>query len=127
MQQNNSDDNTTNISKLREEVAKYVEERDWKKYHNPKDLSLSLVIELAELMEIFQWEDQNSIDEMLEDEVKKERIKDEVADVAIYLLSFCNTSEIDLSSAVLEKIKKIKKKYPKEKVLNEEVYKKDGL
>jgi len=50
-----------------------------------------------------------------------------VADVAIYLLSFCNTSEIDLSSAVLEKIKKIKKKYPKEKVLNEEVYKKDGL
>ena len=124
---NNPADKATNISELKEEVDKYIEEREWKKYHNPKDLSLSLVIELAELMEIFQWEDQKSIDEMLDDEEELEKIKDEVADVAIYLLSFCNTADIDLSSTVLNKIEKIKEKYPKEKVLNEEVYKKDDL
>ncbi len=124
---NNSGDEVTNISELKEEVDKYIEEREWKKYHNPKDLSLSLVIELAELMEIFQWEDQESIDEMLDDEEELEKIKDEVADVAIYLLSFCNTADIDLSSTVLKKIEKIKEKYPKEKVLDEEVYKKDDL
>ena len=127
MPSNDPGDEVTNISELKEEVDKYIEEREWKKYHNPKDLSLSLVIELAELMEIFQWEDQESIDEMLDDEEELEKIKDEVADVAIYLLSFCNTADIDLSSTVLNKIEKIKEKYPKEKVLDEEVYKKDGL
>ncbi len=127
MSSNNSRDEVTNISELKEKVDKYIEEREWKKYHNPKDLSLSLVIELAELMEIFQWEDQESIDEMLDDEEEREKIKDEVADVAIYLLSFCNTADIDLSSTVLNKIEKIKEKYPKEKVLDEEVYKKDDL
>lgn len=127
MAPNNPEDNCTNISELKEEVDKYIEEREWKKYHNPKDLSLSLVIELAELMEIFQWEDRESIEGMLNDEGEMEKIKDEVADVAIYLLSFCNTADIDLSSTVLSKIEKIKEKYPKEKVLEEEVYKKDGL
>ena len=127
MSLDNPDDSGTNISELKEQVDEYIEEREWKKYHNPKDLSFSMVIELAELMEIFQWEDQESIDKMLDDEEELEKIKDEVADVAIYLLSFCNTADIDLSSTVLNKIEKIKKKYPKEKVLDEEVYKKDDL
>jgi len=127
MSSNNSGDKTTNISELKEEVDKYIEERDWKKYHTPKDLSFSLVIELAELMERFQWEDQESIREMLEDGEEREKIKDEVADVAIYLLSFCNTTDIDLSSTVLNKIEKIKEKYPKDKVLDNDVYKKDYL
>jgi len=125
MSLNDLDDYSTNISELKKEVDKYIEEREWKKYHNPKDLSLSLVIELAELMEIFQWEDQESIDEMLDDQEERQKIKDEIADVAIYLLSFCNTADIDLSSTVLNKIEKIKEKYPKEKVLENGVYKKD--
>jgi len=120
-------DKNTNIELLKKEVDSYIEERDWSKYHNPKDLTLSLVIELAELMELFQWENQESIEQKLDDPEEMEKIKEEIADVTIYLLSFCNKTDIDLSSTVLKKIEKVKEKYPKERVLNEEIYKKDGL
>lgn len=127
MTSKNKNDINTNISELKSEVDAYIKERDWKKYHNPKDISLSLVIELSELLEIFQWEDKQSIENKLNDKEEMEKIEDEVADIAIYLLSFCNTTDIDLSSAVLKKIEKIKEKYPKQKVLDEEIYKKDNL
>ena len=120
-------DKKVSIDILKNNVNEYIRERDWKKYHRPKDLAMSMAIESSELMEIFQWEDKKSIQKMLDDKNEMEKIRDEIADITIYILSFCNETEIDLSSAVLNKIKKVKEKYPKEKVLDNEIYKKDNL
>ncbi|HSA30502.1 MAG TPA: nucleotide pyrophosphohydrolase [Candidatus Omnitrophota bacterium] len=101
------------ISLIQDKIKKFVKERDWEKFHTPKNLSMSLSIEAAELMEHFQWT--NSAEEaaqILKDKRKKFEIEDEVADVAIYLMGFCGLYGIDLEKAVLRKIKKNARKYP---------------
>ncbi len=93
-------------------VQQFVDERDWQKYHNPKNLSMSISIESAELMEIFQW---LTIDESIalkNNETKFEHIKEEIADIVIYCLSLCNVLDIDLSQAITSKIEKNRSKYP---------------
>lgn len=98
---------------IQNKIKKFVKERDWEKFHTPKNLSMSLSIEAAELMEHFQWT--NSAEEavrVLKDKRKKLEIEDEVADVAIYLMGFCGLYGIDLEKAILRKIKKNAKKYP---------------
>ena len=109
-------DSKTNISKLRQLAQDFVDERDWNKYHNPKDLSISIAIEAAELMEIFQWTGQGEVKKIAKDEHKLLRIKEELADVMILCLNMCNTMGIDLSQAIVEKIEKNKAKYPAELV-----------
>ncbi|MDN5342482.1 MULTISPECIES: nucleotide pyrophosphohydrolase [Oceanotoga] len=89
---------------------KFVEERDWNQYHNPKDLIISLNLEAAELLEIFQWKDEKEVKQVLSDE--REHIEEEVADVAIYLMEFCNYLGIDLYEAIDKKIVKNGIKYP---------------
>ena len=109
-------DSKTNISKLRQLAQDFVDERDWNKYHNPKDLSISIAIEAAELMEIFQWTGQGEVKKIAKDEHKLLRIKEELADVMILCLNMGNTLGIDLSQAIVEKIEKNKAKYPAELV-----------
>lgn len=92
-----------NLTELQNKVAEFRDERDWKKYHNPKDLCLSISLEAAELLELFQWRD---------DGYQKERLEEEMADVMIYLLSLADVADIDLGDAVLRKLDKNKKKYP---------------
>ena len=105
-------DNKTSISKLRQLAQDFVDERDWNKYHNPKDLAISIAIEAAELMELFQWMGQIEMEKMAEDDDKLLRIREELADVVILCLNMCNTLGIDLSQAIVEKIEKNKAKYP---------------
>jgi NTP pyrophosphatase (non-canonical NTP hydrolase) len=109
-------DSKTNISKLRQLAQDFVDERDWNKYHNPKDLAISIAIEAAELMELFQWTGQKEVGKMVEDDDKLLRIKEELADVMILCLNMGNTLDIDLSQAIAEKIEKNKAKYPAELV-----------
>ncbi len=109
-------DNKTNISKLRQLAQDFVDERDWNKYHNPKDLAISIAIEAAELMEIFQWRGQEEVEKISSDEDKLLRIKEELADVMILCLNMANTLDIELSKAIVEKIEKNKAKYPAELV-----------
>ena len=109
-------DSKTNISKLRQLAQDFVDERDWNRYHNPKDLAISIAIEAAELMELFQWIEQKEVEKMMEDDDKLLRIKEELADVMILCLNMVNTLEIDLSQAIVEKIEKNKAKYPAELV-----------
>lgn len=94
-------------------LIEFRKNRDWEKYHTPKNLSMSIAIEAAELMEHFQWTDstepQNSIEERLS------AIKDEIADTASYLLLLSHDLGIDLNKAVLDKIKKNEEKYPVDK------------
>lgn len=91
-------------------------ERDWEQFHNPKDLAISLSIEVAELLEWFQWRSQDEIDTQLANNDKKTMLMDEVADVAIYLAYLCHDIGIDLNQAVSNKMAKNAVKYPVDKV-----------
>lgn len=103
-------DEDTLIADLKKSVSEFVNERDWEKFHNPKDLAISLSIESGELLELFQWKNQDDIDIRKEDVA--DRVREELADVVIYALSLANATNIDISEAVLGKIKKNEDKYP---------------
>ena len=109
-------DATATVSELRQAVSSFVDERDWRQFHTPKNLAMSLAIEAAELMEHFQWLD---VDESItrgRDPLRRGEIADEIADVGCYLLSLANALDIDLSEAVLAKLIKNACKYPAEEV-----------
>src|SRR5262245_13516223 len=108
-------DADTTIETLRQAMRAFVSEREWEKYHTPKNLAMSVAIEAGELMEHFQWlEPAESFASADVPEVKAE-IADELADVLCYALSLSNVLQIDLSSAVLGKLAKNAKKYPAER------------
>ncbi len=96
------------IKELKDQVTDFRDERDWKKYHNPRDLSMSISIEAAELLELFQW------DNTYPDDVDRSRLEEEVADILIYLLSLADVADIELGEAVQRKIKMNEDKYPLE-------------
>ena len=105
-------DNNTVINDLKKTVKNFVEEREWKQFHTPKNLSMSVAIESAELMELFQWlSRKESIKAMSSGKLRKNAI-DEIADIFIYLIAFCNENNIDIKQAIDQKMKKNKKKYP---------------
>jgi len=99
-------DADTTVEALRAEVARFVAERDWAKYHNPKDVALGISVEAAELLELFLWQEKT--------EPMPPAAVDELADVVIYCLSFANAAGIDLSTAVRSKLAKNAAKYPAE-------------
>ena len=96
--------------KLTENLLAFRDARDWQQFHNPKDLALSLSIEAAELLECFQWKSAE-----VAVEVNKEKIIEELADVAIYLKLMAHELDVDLDEAVRLKIISNEKKYPVEK------------
>jgi len=98
------------IKEIQDKLAKFAEERDWDQFHSPKNLVMALTSEVGELNEIFQWltEEQSKKDNIKE----IDNIKNEVADIFIYLLRLADMLDIDLEEAVLEKIKKNADKYP---------------
>ena len=97
---------------LQKKIEKFVTERDWGKFHSLKNLSMSLSIEAAELMEHFQWVDANGCDPKELDEDKYEEVREEIADVMIYALMLSSQMEIDPLDAIEEKIEKNEEKYP---------------
>ena len=107
-------DGNTNICYLISKVREFLEERDWKKYQNPKDLAESICIEAAELLQLFQWAKPEECKQFKNKPSEVQRIKEELADVGIYCLSMANTFNIDLTSAILDKLEQNKKKYPAE-------------
>ena len=100
----------TSISNLTAMILEFREARDWKKYHTPKNLSLSLIIELGELFELIQW--QNDYEIINELERIKNQVTDELADVAIYLFLLSHELGVDLEKAVPAKLSKQNDKYP---------------
>jgi dCTP diphosphatase len=105
-------DSTTTIKDLKGAIGKFIDERHWNPYHDPKNLSMSIAIEAAELMEIFQWEDSASSRATCRQSATIDKVKDEIADVIIYALSMARVLDIDVSSAIVEKIEKNKIRYP---------------
>ncbi len=106
-----SDEQTT-LAELRRLMAEFVREREWEKYHAPKNLAMSLAIEAAELMEHFQWLTVEESREMVGRPEAMAPVAEELADVMCYLLAFSNATGIDISSAVRAKMVRNAEKYP---------------
>jgi len=105
-------DANTNIKYLVSQVREFLQERDWQKYHNPKDLAESICIEAAELLQLFQWMSREEVCAFKGVSSNVERLKEELADVVIYCLSMANAMNIDLTSTVMHKLKRNRNKYP---------------
>ena len=93
-----------------DQILKFRDDRDWKQFHNPKDLAISISLEAAELLEVFQW---SAEDVTCSDKIDK--IKEELADVVDYCVLMADVCGLDLDEIVLEKLKKNQEKYPIEK------------
>ncbi len=97
-------DERVTVAQLRQRVAAFVAARDWEPYHNPKNLSMSIAIEAAELMEHFQWLTHEQAQAAMEDESRRHAVSEELADVLIYSLSLANMLGIDVGAAILDKL-----------------------
>jgi len=98
------------MQKIEKIIKNFSQEREWDKFHNPKNLAMALSVESSELLEIFQWLNQ---EESLNLKDKKlEHLKEEIADVAVYLLRICMSYDINLEEAIVSKMKKNELKYP---------------
>ncbi len=93
-----------------DQIRKFRDDRDWKQFHNPKDLAISISLEAAELLEVFQW---SAEDVTCSDKIDK--IKEELADVANYCALMADACGLDLDEIIREKIKRNEEKYPIEK------------
>jgi NTP pyrophosphatase (non-canonical NTP hydrolase) len=105
-------DARTTVADLRELVRAFVAERDWQPFHSPKNLSMSLAIEAAELMEHFQWLTVEQSRSAIADDSKRSAVGEELADVICYALALVNVLELDLAATVREKMQKNAAKYP---------------
>ena len=97
------------LKKLTLEIIKFREERDWQKFHNPKDVALSLVLEATELLEHFQWKNNDEILNYVEN--SSHEIGEELADIFYWILLMSHDLKIDIISALENKLEKNKAKY----------------
>lgn len=107
-------DKTTTVAELRDALRRFVDERDWQQFHTPKNLAMSIAIETAELMEHFQWLSPAAARDLSEADLQN--VREELADIFCYALSFANAMGIDVSDAVREKMIKNAVKYPVDRV-----------
>jgi len=105
-------DQQCTIGELRAAVEKFIEARDWRQYHTPKNVAMSIAIEAAEIMEHFQWMSIEQSVEAMQDAAKRAEVADELADVLIYCLSFANSTGIDVSHAIQLKLARNEIRFP---------------
>jgi NTP pyrophosphatase (non-canonical NTP hydrolase) len=103
------------VEELQDMIAEFCKERDWDQFHNPKDLAIGISTESSELLELFRFKSEKESKEMFKDPESKEKIYDEFADVLYFVLRFAQMNNIDVKSALIDKMKKNEKKYPIEK------------
>jgi len=103
------------IKELEEKVIDFRDQRDWAKYHNPKDLAISLSLEAGELLEIFQWKSQDEVELIKTDPKQRQGVKEELGDILIYALTMAHEFGFDPAEVILEKVEINDKKYPVEK------------
>jgi|TARA_Y100000389_G_C17240920_1_gene403053 NTP pyrophosphatase (non-canonical NTP hydrolase) len=103
-----------NIELIQSRLKKFAEDRDWEQFHSPKNITMALSVEVAELVEIFQWSNSGGLDEINDPDIKVQ-IEKEIADIFNYLLKLTDMLNIDLEKAALNKIEENDAKYPVEK------------
>jgi len=102
------------IESLLPRLLEFRAAREWEQFHLPKELATAISIEASELLELFLWNERENAGAVKQDLHKMTRIREEVADVLIYLLFLSHDLDIDLSKAVLNKLEKNKQKYPED-------------
>jgi len=102
------------LDELKMRLRAFAKERDWDQFHAPKNLAMALSVEVAELVEHFQWLSEDQSKSL--DEKTKAEVADEIADVQVYLIRLADKLDVDILDAVGQKIEKNKAKYPADKV-----------
>jgi dCTP diphosphatase len=106
--------NQSDLLMLRDKLRAFAEARDWDQFHSPKNLSMALMVEVAELMEHFQWlTEAQSLDLTTEN---KNSVSEELADILLYLVRISDKLDVDLLKAALDKLERNAAKYPAEQV-----------
>ncbi|MEO0510420.1 MAG: nucleotide pyrophosphohydrolase [Verrucomicrobiota bacterium] len=108
-------DQETRLEELKEKILAFARERDWEQFHSPKNLSMAIAAEAAELMEHFLWHTPEQSHEDMKAEKLRAKVEEEIADVFIFAIEFANMTGIDLSAAIESKMSKNAEKYPVEK------------
>ena len=108
---NKVEDNNIILQDLKNEINEFNKKRNWNSYHNAMNLAMSISIEAAELLEIFQWSDKKNADKKARG-YEREHLKEELADIFIYCINLANAYDIDISSCIIDKLHKNSKKYP---------------
>jgi NTP pyrophosphatase (non-canonical NTP hydrolase) len=101
-----------NLENIQKQLAKFAEDRNWEQFHTPKNLSMALAAEAAELLEIFQWLTDKQSKEIVSKEKEMSLVRQEIADIFIYLVRLADKLGVDIEKAVNEKIKMNEQKYP---------------
>jgi dCTP diphosphatase len=100
------------IAQLKQLLQEFADARDWNQYHNPKNLSMALAVEAGELLEIFQWMTDSESKNARYDDIIKEKVSHELADVMLYLIQIATQMDINISHAITTKLAINKNKYP---------------
>jgi NTP pyrophosphatase (non-canonical NTP hydrolase) len=103
------------LSPLMNQILAFRNERDWVQFHTPQNLATALAVEVAELQELMLWKGEEEVDHLVSSKNGHGKLSDEIADVIIYALLFCEAAGIDPEAAVRIKLKKNGEKYPVEK------------
>ncbi len=103
----------SDIDRLTQKIIEFRDRRDWKQFHNPKDVAISLNLEAGEVLEHFQWKNREEIDQYIK--THKDEIGEELADVLYWVLLLSHDLEIDIADALEKKIGKNELKYPVDK------------
>lgn len=102
------------MKELTSDIKKFVKARDWEQFHSPKNLAIALSVESSELLEIFTWLKEDDVRRLIDSQM--ENIRDEVGDIFIYLINFCDKLNLDPIECAKNKLEKNNHKYPAELV-----------
>jgi dCTP diphosphatase len=101
------------IKEITEKIRKFRDERDWMQFHDPKNMAVSIILEASELLEHFQWKTTEEVERYARQ--NQAEIKDEIADIALYLFELADNLNISLINAMEDKLRKNEMRYPVEK------------
>jgi NTP pyrophosphatase (non-canonical NTP hydrolase) len=100
------------VAGLQEALGRFARERDWERFHSPKNLAMALAGEVGELVELFQWLTEDASHRVAREDATARRVRDELADVLVYLVRLAAVLEVDLDEAVRTKLAANARKYP---------------
>jgi NTP pyrophosphatase (non-canonical NTP hydrolase) len=100
------------VAALQAALQAFADERDWNQFHSPKNLAMALTGEVGELVEIFQWLTEEQSRQVADDPKTARAVRDELADVTLYLIRLCSALNVDLNEAIVHKFETNRAKYP---------------
>ena len=105
-------DSTTTLDELKRLIQEFVDEREWGKYHNSKDIALAINVEAGELLELFEWVREHEITRLLDNPDKRQRLGEELADIMILCLNLASVVGFDMAGTIESKLEMNRRKYP---------------